>query len=298
LGSKIICGSWSITFDTAKSATDEKLLFKLLSERQEKDWLEFKGKLKLYQSDGNLVPQQWDEFLKDIFGLVNGNSHIIRKTKYLIIGANDKNFDEDGCRILYDVDYKIPTASDMSKWLASACRPAIVGLESEIVPFRGIDLFVITVPPTFHLHETTRELKASGGTFQKHTVFMRQDENTIPASVDEGQTIKHLKLLHRQEIANPSSSWIGIIAGRVVGFIIGGARLKAEQITSPVAENVMRVMFVVLGVAFGGMLGWFAKQWNETRYDWQYMGSQQRIAIVFAIIVSLLLTYFVSYLVR
>jgi len=62
---------------------DEKLLTKLLSERTEKDWLEFKSKFKLYKSDGALVEMQKDEFIKDILGLANGNSHIIRKTKYL-----------------------------------------------------------------------------------------------------------------------------------------------------------------------------------------------------------------------
>jgi len=188
---------------------DEKLLKKLLHEPKEQSWFDFKGSLKLYQSDGKLVEKQRDEFLKDILGLANGNSHIIRKTKYLIIGADDKKFDAEGCRILHHVDYRIPSHSDISKWLASVCRLAVVGLESEIVTLEECNLFVITIPPTFHLHETIRELKASGGTFQKHTVFMRQDENTVPASIEEGLTIKHLKQLHRQEIVNPSANWIG-----------------------------------------------------------------------------------------
>lgn len=71
-----------------------------------------------------------------------------------------------------------------------ACTPAVVGLGCEKVAYKDGSLFVITVPPTFDLHETARELVASGGTFQKHTVFMRQDEHTFPASVRDGVTIQ------------------------------------------------------------------------------------------------------------
>ncbi len=47
---------------------DEKLLTKLLQEPKEKDWFDFKAKLKLYQSNGKLVEQQRDEFLKIFSG--------------------------------------------------------------------------------------------------------------------------------------------------------------------------------------------------------------------------------------
>jgi hypothetical protein len=63
----------------------EDSLSKLLHEPKEKDWFDFKSTLKLYQSDGKLVERQRDELLKDILGLANGNSHIIRKTKYLLV---------------------------------------------------------------------------------------------------------------------------------------------------------------------------------------------------------------------
>ncbi len=265
---------------------DEKLLTKLLHEHQEKDWLEFKGKLKLYQSDGTLVPQQRDEFIKDILGLANGNSHIIRKTKYLIIGADNENFDDNGCRMLHNVDYRVPSRNDIAKWLAGACAPAIVGLESETISFPGVDLFVVTIPPAFNLHETTHELKTPGGTFQKHTVFMRQDENTVPASVSEGITIQQLKQLYRQEISNPSAIWFGALVGGIVAFIIGGAKVKAGQSTIPFSDNFIQSFFTALGVFFGSSIGWITKQWNETRYAWRYMTLKQRIITLIAFIVT------------
>ena len=81
---------------------NEQTLIKLLHNPNEKDWLEFKEKLKLYQADGKLVDLQRDEFIKDILGLANGNTHNIRETKYLIVGASNCGFDDNGMRILFN----------------------------------------------------------------------------------------------------------------------------------------------------------------------------------------------------
>ncbi len=267
---------------------DEKILKKLLREPKEQDWFDFKRKLKLYQSDGTLADQQRDELIKDILGLANGNSKIVRKTKYLIIGVDDKNFDENKVRVLHNVDYKIPSQSDLTKWVNSACSPTVAGIECEIFSFYGINLFIVTIPPTFDLHETTRELNASSH-FNKHTVFMRQDEHTVPASVRDGVTIQQLKHLHRQEIANPSAIWIGVIAGGVTAFIIGGAKIKATQMTLPISESLAQIVFTSLGVFFGGWIGWAGRQWNEARYDWRYMTFRQRIILVIFVLIFVLL---------
>ena len=273
---------------------NEKQLKKMLHEPKEQDWFDFKGKLKLYQSDGKLVGQQRDELVKDILGLANGNSHIIRKTKYLIIGADDKKFDENGMRVLHDVDYKVPIQSELAKWLSCACAPAVVGLECELIPFQEVNLFVITIPSTFDLHETTRELITQNGNFQKHTVFMRQDEHTLPASVRDGVTIQQLKHLHRQEISNPASIWIGVIAGGVVAFIIGGAKIKATQITPPIPDGFAQAVFTGLGIFFGAGIGWFARQFNEIRFDWRYMTWQKRIILI-GFIFSMIVVYFLLF---
>lgn len=268
---------------------DEKILKRILHERKEQDWFDFKRKLEIYQSDGKLVDKQRDELIKDILGLANGNSHIVRKSKYLIIGADNLEFDVNGMRVLYNVDYKVPSQSELMKWLASACAPVIVGLECEMVPFQDINLFVITVPPTFDLHETIRELNASGGHFQKHVVFMRQDEHTVPASVRDGAAIQQRKHLHRQEISNPSAVWIGAISGAIVALIIGGAKITISQTDLSASGWFIQLLFVVLGAFFGGSTGFFSKQWNETRYDWRYMRMWQRVALGVLLLVSTLI---------
>ena len=268
---------------------DAKILTKVLRDSKEEDWFDFKSSLKLYQSDGKLVERQRDEFLKDILGLANGNSNSIRKTKYLIIGADDKKFDEKGMRVLYDVDYKVPEQSELVKWLQSACSPAVVGISCELVPINGVKLFVITIPPTFDLHETKRELITPNAKFTQYTVFMRQDEHTVPASVREGVTIQQRKLQHRQEISNPPAGWIGALAGGIVALFIGNAKITASQTDIEAAGWIIQVLFAALGVFFGWVTGFVAKQWNETRYDWRYMRFWQRVIFVVAIVIVFVL---------
>lgn len=273
---------------------DKKQLEKLAREPNEQDWFDFKAKLNLYQADGKLAERQRDELIKDILGLANGNSHTIPKTKYLIIGADDKSFDEKGLRVLHNVDYKVPSQSDLAKWLKDVCSPAVVGLDCETVQFNNCNLFIITIPPTFDLHETTRELVTPSCTFQKHTVFMRQDEHTVTASVRDGITIQQLKHLHRQEIANPPSTLIGAIAGGVATFIISSAKAKAAQVQPPIPEAFLVVFFTFFGIFFGAFIGWFSKQWNEIRYDWRYMTWQSKV-IVSSFVIFMIVVYFILF---
>ncbi len=226
--------------------------------------------MEIYQSDGKLITKQRDELLKDILGLANGNSHIVRKTKYLIIGVDNKNFDDDGMRTLHNVDYKIPSQSDITQWLSGASSPAIVGLECESIKFQGIDLFIVTIPPTFDLHETTRELKASGN-FQNHVVFMRQDEHTVPASVRDSVAIQQRKFLYRQEISNPPAVWIGIISGAIVAFIIGGAKINMSQADLNAVKGFAQLFFVILGIFFGGIIGFISKQEGSSSQKTDYV---------------------------
>ena len=264
---------------------NQKLLTKLLRDPKEKDWFDFKRKLKLYQSDGKLVETQRDELLKDILGLANGNSQIVRKTKYLIVGADDKKFDETGVRILHNVDYKTPSQSELTKWLSSASSPTIAGLECETVLCQGVNLFIITIPPTFNLHETTRELNAKGH-FNKHTVFMRQDEHTVPASVRDGVTIQQLKHLYREEIANPSSIRLGVIIGAIVAFMISGAKITIPEGSNlSISDGFVQTVLVTAGGILGAIIGMLSKQWHETRYDFRYMTWREKI---FWIVVPLL----------
>lgn len=270
---------------------DESTLIRILKSKKEEDSFDFKRKLKLYQTDGKVSDYQRDELIKDILGLANGNGQIVRQTKYLIIGADDKQFDEQGMRVLYDVDYPVPSQSDVIKWVNSTCAPAVVGIQCSTQIINGACLFVITIPPTFDIHETTRELNASGH-FNKYTVFMRQDEHTVPASVRDGVAIEKLKHMYRHEVANPSAVWLGAIIGAIISLVFWTAGHNSTNVDDDFLNIIGRVVIVAVGAIGGAEIGWISQLWRTTRYDWRYMTSRQKIGFVTFVVVLLLFVYY------
>ncbi len=268
----------------------ESTLIRILKSKKEEDSFDFKQKLKLYQADGKVSEYQRDELIKDILGLANGNGQIVRQTKYLIIGADDKQFDEQGMRVLYNVDYPVPPQSDVIKWVNSACSPAIVGVQCGTQIINGASLFVIAIPPTFDIHETTRELNASGH-FNKYTVFMRQDEHTVPASVRDGVAIEKLKHMYRHEVANPSAVWLGAIIGAIISLVFWTAGYNSKDVDSDLLNIIGRIVIITVGAFGGAEMGWISQLWRTTRYDWRYMTSRQKIGFVAFVIVLVLLVY-------
>jgi hypothetical protein len=222
--------------------------------------------------------------------MANGNTHIIRKTKYLIVGVADDEFDEKGMRILHAVNYTVPTPGDINKWVNNACDYAVTGIECETILVNGVNLFVITIPSTFDVHETKRELNASSH-FNKPTVFMRQDENTVPASFQEGVSIQPLKLLYRREIANLSAVSSGVIIGGIISLVFWTAGRNAYQTTSGLVDILGKTFVVLLGGGIGAEIGWLTQVLNQTRYDWRFFTGRQRIGLIFSLIIIAIALY-------
>lgn len=274
---------------------DEKLLRKLLKYKTEPDWLDFKRKLKLYNAEGKLANEQdRDELIKDILGLANGNTHIIRKTKYLIIGADDGEFTEDGMRVLHDVDYKVPTQSQVNQWVNDACTPAVVGIECDFKEIAGKKLYIITIPPTFELHEIIRDLKAQRH-HSRHTVFMRKGEHTEAASVRDGIAIQQLKLLHRQETLNPPTIVFGALMSAVIALAFWDMGYRTPQLEQypPLVRIMFQIFVVILGGFLGGYAGWAYREFKTIQYDWRYLSIRQKILMGLASVLVLLIITFI-----
>ncbi len=90
-----------------KSEIDDELVFDLLRQHKEQDRFDFKRELRIFSTEGKGTPrlnaELCDEFLKDLLGLANGKPHSIRKTRHLTIGADDKQFEDDGMRKIVSV---------------------------------------------------------------------------------------------------------------------------------------------------------------------------------------------------
>ncbi len=264
---------------------DESLLRSFLKKKEEVDWLDFKSKWKLYSSENELNIAERDELIKDVLGLANGNSGTVRKTKYIVIGADDKKFDESGMRVIYDVDYRVPSQSNITKWVNAACSPSVVGIECDFVTLEDKRLYVITIPPTFELHETIRELNAKGK-FSKFTVFMRQDEHTVPASVRDGVTLQQLKNLFREETANPPAILFGAMIGAIIATIFYNAGHRATIELNAITGVFVNILIAIFGGLLGAEAGWIFREGNSIRYDWRYLPRPKKVKVGMVIMIT------------
>ena len=138
--------------------------------------------------DRKVRDMQWDELIKDLLALTNGNVGTARQPGYLIIGVADK-LNECGSRDLYDVGDVTLTAQKILQKVNAACSPPLPTIDIKVVTLDGKRVLVITIPPTPHLHETTRALKTPKTIYQKHVVFIRRRESVGLASAYERQAI-------------------------------------------------------------------------------------------------------------
>lgn len=142
------------------------------------------------------IKGQWDEFIKDILALANGNVGVSHLTGQLIIGVDDV-LSPDGTRSLFDtLDLQLE-ASQIIAAVNSACDPPIADILLERVVIDGKSICVMSIPPSPYVHETIRQLNITKGSFDgagklRHsevvktytlrTVFIRRGESIYPAT--------------------------------------------------------------------------------------------------------------------
>lgn len=165
------------------------------------------------------VQGQWDEFIKDILALTNGNVGVANQTAYLIIGVGDK-LSPDGTRELFDTSDMVFNNKQIVAKVNQACSPAIPDIRVNRVEIEGKTITVIEIPPSPHLHETTRDLeipkayfdendslrhvdRSSKTVYTKNTVFIRWNEEIQSASQSDRQALadekKHLFVQTREK---------------------------------------------------------------------------------------------------
>jgi tetratricopeptide (TPR) repeat protein len=150
--------------------------------------LDFKRELhKLKHSDQDYAKQQRDEFIRDILSLTNGNFHTADQTGYLIIGVGDE-LRSDGTRDLFDVGNLLIPKQILQR-VNPACEPPIPDVHCETVEIDGKNIFVVSIPPSPHLHRTIRDLTTPKKTYPAGTVFIRRNEEIFPATPEECDVI-------------------------------------------------------------------------------------------------------------
>jgi HEAT repeat protein len=148
------------------------------------------------------------EFIRDILALVNGNIGTAGQTAYLIVGAADK-LDSDGKRKLRDSSHIRLTGKEILQKINSCCRPPIADIQTEFVDVSGTQLFVICIPPTPYLHETTQDLKLPNGKiYPRNSIFVRHGEEIDYASIAEIDAIRLEKDLWQRNLDGVKSNGV------------------------------------------------------------------------------------------
>lgn len=150
--------------------------------------LDFKRELhKLKHSEKDYAKKQRDEFIRDILSLTNGNVNTAEQKGYLIIGVGDE-LKPDGARDLFDVSNPL-TPKQILQRVNSACDPPIPDVHCEALEVDGKNIFVVSIPPSPHLHRTVRDLTTPSTTYPTGTVFIRRNEEIFPATPEECDVI-------------------------------------------------------------------------------------------------------------
>lgn len=167
------------------------------------------------------IAGQWDELIKDILALTNGNFGTVKNTGFLIIGVDDK-LTANGTRQLYDSSYLEITSQQILTKVNSTCYPPIPQLNCDFVQLDSCKICVISIPPSPHVHETTRQLEITKGyfdssgkftlntkatkTYTAHTAFIRRGEDIFPATNEERRKLEEEKSILTNPIRNMRSS--------------------------------------------------------------------------------------------
>jgi hypothetical protein len=247
------------------------------------------------------------EMIKDILSLANRNVSYVGNTSYLIIGASDSIL-EDGNRKLFDITDRVPDQKELIQMVNSYCEPKLENLISGIVPIDGINLWVVAIPPTAHLHETIKGMNtqknqdqssSSDGSFMKdnekpwyssRTVFIRQGEHVRIATMQERMAIETAKIAYINQKSQIQPVIIGVILGAMIGspLIANSAKLIGVNPTI-----MFFVGFVFFGL-FGGILGNSISDIVNVFYHFSDYSFSKKILFI-VIIVICLVVFFWSY---
>ncbi|MDM3847956.1 MAG: NACHT domain-containing protein [Aphanizomenon gracile PMC638.10] len=165
--------------------------------RKEDAKLDFKIESKVI--NGIKDDKEWDEFLKDIISIANGNIGTATETGYLIIGAGDK-LRPDGTRDLKDVGAVTIQEKQILDKLKSACEPRLPEIKCEVVSLDGKKLFIISIPPSPYLYTLTRYLQTPKKGYSPNTVLIRRKDGEEIYEADD-----HEKEILRKEKKNITS---------------------------------------------------------------------------------------------
>lgn len=264
---------------------------KILLGQKEGAKLDFKRKIyKIYNKDRDFRRKQTDELIKDIISISNGDAYTVDEVGYLIFGAGDK-FDENGKRKLYDVGNRLPTERDILDWVNSAIDIPLEDIECTQIEIDECNLFIISIPSSLHLRETTRQLETPSGNYSQHITLIRNNESNYPASKKERQVIREAKQRYFASMKQVSAPTVGLILGTLLSGAFYGPNVEKLGLVG-IQAKIGTILGLLIGAGLGWLIGTVFKDFIDIKMKW-YKFSKRTKFILVLIGAVLILGYFI-----
>jgi predicted HTH transcriptional regulator len=141
-------------------------------------------KQKWYEYSEAKKPKIDNEFIRDMFALVNGDIYSLDKTAYLIIGVIDetkKANDFDKSKIDHSLD---KFKRQLLQTLNNYAQPSFLALNVEWIEYQEQSILVLAIPPHERLIYLSKDLILEGKTIPKRTVYYRVGTSVKIADID------------------------------------------------------------------------------------------------------------------
>lgn len=217
--------------------------------QNESPTLEFKREWYKLEGDSTAAARQKDELVKDILALANGNAEVVGETSFLVIGAGDHR-EADGSRRVYDLGDSVPSPGQILDIVRAAASPPLAYLEVQPFQVGEARLFAVAIPPSPHIHETTRKLQ----TYSKYAVFIRKGDEVDLASEGEREVLRKLKGVLLAEATNPPATAFGALVGATIGGYLL-ARVGSKITRSKEGTIAGAIVGPIFGGLFGALIG-------------------------------------------
>lgn len=162
-----------------------------LIQSKEPEGLKIDFKAKFYDvnnPDNSIKEKQWNELIKDVLALANGNIGTAGQDGFLIIGIADK-VNSSGTRDVFDVTEIPVKAKQILDKVNSFSKSQLPDLYVEPMLFQGKTIQIIRIPPSPYLYETSKPLVTSKTTYHENSVFIRRKDGIAIASTEDREFI-------------------------------------------------------------------------------------------------------------
>jgi hypothetical protein len=239
--------------------------------------LEFKQELHaIDHPNGQAAARLRHELIKDLLALANGNASTAGEAAYLIFGAGDI-IGPDGHRPLFDVPDPLPDRQRLLGLVNAVCSPRLEELICTPFVLDGHRLFVVTIPATAQLYETTHQLITPDRHFTEHVVFIREGQSIKVANDREREAIRTMKRVRAMEQQNAPPRRFGTISGAFVGGTVMQMQMERQGAT-PNERIIAGISGTILGALVGAASGEVFRGLVRFQRDVQYIPTPWRYA--------------------